>query len=277
MGIGTDSGQSTFIGWNPPQGEHAGASRAAGTQSAVMPASLTTLAQSATSDLMMSANCACGALFGSHPAISSFSRTSGVASAASSLLLMRSTIGPGVPAGTTTPNHGVTCASAKPCSAMVGTSGKYFERPSLTAPMIRMAPLTAQLIDATTGIHLWSDRFEGDLENIFELQDRVASGVVGAIDPKLLEAEIARVKREAPANYDAYDCFLRASALIHQWNTEGREEALRLFYRAIELDPDYGQTYAFATECHCWRKVDGLATDPDHEPRTRAPLPAAAI
>src|SRR5205814_3227168 len=127
--------------------------------------------------------------------------------------------------------------------------------------------ITAQLIDATTGIHLWSDRFEGDLENIFELQDQVAGGVVGAIDPKLLEAEIARVKRKAPANYDAYDCFLRASALIHQWNTEGREEALRLFYKAIELDPDYGQAYASATQCYGWRKVDGLATDPDNERR----------
>ncbi len=137
--------------------------------------------------------------------------------------------------------------------------------------------ITAQLIDATTGIHLWSDRFEGDLENIFELQDQVASGVVGAIDPKLREAEIARVKRKASANYDAYDCFLRASALIHQWNTEGREEALRLFYKAIELDPDYGQAYAFATECYCWRKVDGLATDPDHERRETERLAREAI
>src|SRR5260370_11508422 len=117
----------------------------------------------------------------------------------------------------------------------------------------------------------------GDLENIFELQDQVGGGVVGAIDPKLLEAEIARVKRKAPANYDAYDCFLRASALIHQWNTEGREEALRLFYRAIELDPDYGQAYAFATECYCWRKVDGLATDPDNERRENERLAREAI
>jgi adenylate cyclase len=137
--------------------------------------------------------------------------------------------------------------------------------------------ITAQLIDATTGTHLWSDRFEGDLENIFELQDQVASGVVGAIDPKLLEAEIARVKRKAPANYDAYDCFLRASALIHQWNTDGREEALRLFYKAIELDPDYGQAYAFASQCYCWRKVDGLATDPDNERRETERLAREAI
>ncbi len=125
--------------------------------------------------------------------------------------------------------------------------------------------ITVQLIDASSGIHLWSDRFEGELENIFELQDQVASGVVGAIDPKLLEAEMARVKRKVPANYDAYDCFLRAWALIHQWTAKGREEALRLFYRAIELDPDYGQAYAVATMCYGWRKVDGLATDPDNE------------
>ena len=69
--------------------------------------------------------------------------------------------------------------------------------------------ITGQLIDTNTGAHLWADRFEGLLENIFELQDQVASAVVGAIDPKLLEAEMARVKRKPPANLDAYDCFLR--------------------------------------------------------------------
>ncbi|MBV8918646.1 adenylate/guanylate cyclase domain-containing protein [Bradyrhizobium sp.] len=67
--------------------------------------------------------------------------------------------------------------------------------------------ITGQLIDATTGAHLWADRFDGALENIFELQDRVASGVVGAIDPKLLAAEVARVKRKAPADLNAYDLF----------------------------------------------------------------------
>ena len=137
--------------------------------------------------------------------------------------------------------------------------------------------ITAQLIDATIGVHLWSDRFEGELENIFELQDRVASSVVGAVDPKLQEAEIGRVKRKEPANYDAYDCFLRASALIHQWTTDSREEALRLFYKAIELDPDYGRAYALATGCYCWRKVDGLATDPDNERRETERLAREAI
>jgi adenylate cyclase len=135
--------------------------------------------------------------------------------------------------------------------------------------------ITGQLIDATTGAHLWADRFEGSLENVFELQDQVASGVVGAIDPKLLEAEIARVKRKPPANPDAYDCFLRASAHAIQWTNEGNEAALRLFYKAIELDPDFGQAYAFATWCYIWRLSSGLSTE--EERREVARLAREAI
>jgi TolB-like protein/class 3 adenylate cyclase len=115
--------------------------------------------------------------------------------------------------------------------------------------------ITGQLIDATTGAHLWADRFEGFLENIFELQDQVASGVVGAIDPKLLEAEMARVKRKPPANPDAYDCFLRASDYVHQWTDESTEAGLRLFYKAIELEPNYAQAHAFALQCYTWRNT----------------------
>jgi TolB-like protein/class 3 adenylate cyclase/Tfp pilus assembly protein PilF len=121
--------------------------------------------------------------------------------------------------------------------------------------------ITGQLIDATTGAHLWADRFEGFLENIFELQDQVASGVVGAIDPKLLEAEMARVKRKPPANLDAYDCFLRASDYAYQWTNESNEAALRLFYKAIELDPNYAQAYAFALWCYIWRNTARGLTD----------------
>jgi TolB-like protein/class 3 adenylate cyclase/Tfp pilus assembly protein PilF len=117
--------------------------------------------------------------------------------------------------------------------------------------------ITGQLIDTATGAHLWADRFEGSLDNIFELQDQVASGVVGAIDPKLLEAEIARVKRKPVASLDAYDCFLRASDLIYRWTDESHEEALRLLYQAIELDPEYSQAYAFASYCYVWRWSTG--------------------
>jgi TolB-like protein/class 3 adenylate cyclase/Tfp pilus assembly protein PilF len=137
--------------------------------------------------------------------------------------------------------------------------------------------ITGQLIDATTGAHLWADRFEGSLENIFEFQDEVASGVVGAIDPKLLEAEMARVKRKPTANLDAYDCFLRASALVYQWTNESTEEALRLFYEAIELDPDYAQAHAFATWCYVWRKANGLRVERDSEIRETARLAREAV
>jgi adenylate cyclase len=117
--------------------------------------------------------------------------------------------------------------------------------------------ITGQLIDATTGAHLWADRFEGSLENIFELQDQVASGVVGAIDPKLLVAEMARARRKAPADLNAYDRFLRASDQIYRWTIESHEEALRLLYQAIELDPDFAAIYGLAAHCYSFRKSYG--------------------
>jgi adenylate cyclase len=125
--------------------------------------------------------------------------------------------------------------------------------------------ITAQLIDATRGAHLWADRFEGSLENIFELQDQVASAVVGAIDPKLLAAEIARVRQTPPANINAYDLFLRASDHMYRWTDEGHETGLRLLYQAIELDPEYAEAYAWAGWCYCWRR------------NTRGPLDAAQV
>ncbi len=117
--------------------------------------------------------------------------------------------------------------------------------------------ITGQLIDASTGAHLWADRFEGSLENIFELQDQVASGVVGAIDPKLLAAEMARVRCKAPADLNAYDGFLRASDQIYRWTIESHEEALRLLYQAIDLDPDFAAAYGLAAHCYCFRKSYG--------------------
>ena len=129
--------------------------------------------------------------------------------------------------------------------------------------------ITGQLIDATTGAHLWADRFDGALENIFELQDQVAAGVVGAIHPKLLAAEMARARRKAPTDLNAYDWFLRASELIYQWTEESHEEALRLLYRAIELDPEYAQAYGFASYCFVWRWTVGDLPDAEHDEARR--------
>lgn len=98
--------------------------------------------------------------------------------------------------------------------------------------------ITGQLVDATTGAHLGAERFDGELEDIFDLQDRVTASVVGAIAPKLEQAEIERAKRKPTESLDAYDYFLRALAALHLWTRDGNDEALQLCYKAIERDPD---------------------------------------
>ena len=82
--------------------------------------------------------------------------------------------------------------------------------------------ITGQLIDTSSGAHLWADRFDGPLEDIFDLQDQVTSNVVGAIAPKLLQAEIDRANRKPTENLDAYDFYLRGLAGVHQY-TQGRQ------------------------------------------------------
>jgi len=121
--------------------------------------------------------------------------------------------------------------------------------------------ITAQLVDATTGANLWADRFEGSLEDVFDLQDKVTTSVTAAISPQLEKAEIARVKRKPTANLDAYDIYLRGLAAFHQWNREATEEALRDFYRAIELGPDLAAAYALAAMAHARRKGSGWMVD----------------
>src|SRR6266702_4682518 len=87
--------------------------------------------------------------------------------------------------------------------------------------------ITGQLIDASTGSHLWADRFDGAIEDVFDLQDQVTAKVVGAIAPKLEQAEIERAKRKPTQSLDAYDYFLRGMASVHQWTQESNDEALR--------------------------------------------------
>jgi TolB-like protein len=127
--------------------------------------------------------------------------------------------------------------------------------------------ITGQLIDATTGAHLWADRFEGTLEDIFDLQDQVTASVVGAIAPKLEQAEVERARRKPTESLDAYDHFLRGIASFHHgWaNREATAEALRLFIRAAELDPDYASAYALAAWCYLLRKANRWQVDPTNE------------
>jgi TolB-like protein/Tfp pilus assembly protein PilF len=125
--------------------------------------------------------------------------------------------------------------------------------------------MTGQLIDATTGTHLWAERFEGALNDIFELQDRITEEVVGAIAPRLEQAEIERAKRKPTDSLDAYDYYLRGMAKLHNGSRHSIDEALALFYKAMALDPDYASAFAMAAWCYFWRKVNGWATDRETE------------
>jgi len=121
--------------------------------------------------------------------------------------------------------------------------------------------ITGQLIDASTGAHLWASHFEGGLEDVFALQDNVTSSVVGAIAPKLEQAEIERAKRKPTESLDAYDFYLRGMASVYRWTKEGVSEALRLFGKAIERDPDFAAAHGMAAWCYFWRMVNGWMTD----------------
>ena len=99
--------------------------------------------------------------------------------------------------------------------------------------------LTGQLIDARTGTHLWAERFDGSMQDIFDLQDEMASRVVGAIVPRMQLAEIERAERSRPENLDAYDLYLRALANVRKMTLTSSDEALSLVRRALEISPDY--------------------------------------
>jgi len=125
--------------------------------------------------------------------------------------------------------------------------------------------ITGQLIDASTGGHLWAENFDGGLADIFDLQDQVTASVVGAIAPKLEAAEIERAKRKPIQNLDAYDYYLRGLAVVNQFTREANDESLRLFNKAIERDPDFVLPYARAAHCYLIRKANGWMIDPDKE------------
>jgi len=121
--------------------------------------------------------------------------------------------------------------------------------------------ITGQLIDASTGGQLWAGRSEGNLEDVFGLQDQITESVVGQIAPELERAEIDRAKRKPTERLDAYDYFLRGMANFHQQTNETNSEALRLFYKAIELDPDFALPHGLGGICYSRRKTRGWATN----------------
>ncbi len=121
--------------------------------------------------------------------------------------------------------------------------------------------ITGQLIDAATGTHLWADRFDSQLEDIFDLQDRVTGSVIGAIYPQLERAEIERAQRKPTESLKAYDYYLRALAKFYKYTSETSIEALKLTQIANDLDPEFALGYALGADCLHQRKVYGWSTD----------------
>jgi len=121
--------------------------------------------------------------------------------------------------------------------------------------------VSAHLVDADTGAHLWAEKFDGLLEDIFEFQDQITARVVGAIAPKLELAEIARVSRKATESLQAYDYYLRGLADLYKITRAGNDEALANLYRAIELDPNYATAYGFAARLYVQRNTGGWVED----------------
>jgi TolB-like protein/class 3 adenylate cyclase len=137
--------------------------------------------------------------------------------------------------------------------------------------------ITAQLIETTAGAHLWADRFDGSLEDVFELQDKVASSVAGVIEPTLQVAEIRRLADRPTSDLTAYDLYLRALSLLSSWEREGIVAALDLLGRAIERDPHYGPALALAARCHYNLHVNGWANDPELSRREGVDLSRQAL
>ena len=111
--------------------------------------------------------------------------------------------------------------------------------------------VTAQLIDATTGNHLWADRYDGVVENLFDFEDEIASRVAGALRPSIWDAEIALARRKRPENMAAYDLVLRAMPHLWAHRRDDNAEAIRLLDQAMGLDP----FYARATAIGAWARA----------------------
>ena len=125
--------------------------------------------------------------------------------------------------------------------------------------------VTGQLIEAASGRHLWADRFDGDMADIFELQDQIVTRVVGAIAPQLEKAEIDRARQIATGDLAAYDLYLRGLASWNRWTKEENAKALQLFYAAIDKDRDFSTPYGLAASCYLFAKANNWASSFDEK------------
>jgi len=122
--------------------------------------------------------------------------------------------------------------------------------------------ITGQLIEAASGTHLWAERFEGALQDVFELQDRVTASVVGELGSQLQLAEMERARRKGTGDLTAYDHYLRGMDRLYVWTRESNQEALGYFLKAIEIDQNYAMAYGLAALCYSLRKQSRWLVDP---------------
>jgi adenylate cyclase len=117
--------------------------------------------------------------------------------------------------------------------------------------------ITGQLVEGTDATHVWADKFEGAVEDIFDLQDRLTESIVGAMEPSLRRAEIERARRKRPDSLDAYDVYLRAMPHAYANTPANTDEALRLLNEALRLDPNYAAAHSYAAWAHEQRFLRG--------------------
>ena len=129
----------------------------------------------------------------------------------------------------------------------------------------RQVRITGQLIEAATNRHLWADRFDGLLDDIFELQDNVTSSVVGAIAPQIVKSEVEKNVRKPTNDVRAYDYYLRGIASTDQWTPAGSETTLEMFKRAVALDPDFPAALVRLSLSYQNRQAQGWMADPANE------------
>jgi adenylate cyclase len=127
--------------------------------------------------------------------------------------------------------------------------------------------ITAQLIDALSGAHLWADRFDGSFEDVFDLQDKVASNVAGAVEPALQASEIRRALR-LTNDSSAYDLYLRALPSFWSLGKDGILLALALLEQAVGRDPQYGPALSWAAMCRLHVELNGWSKDPERNRHT---------
>ena len=117
--------------------------------------------------------------------------------------------------------------------------------------------VAAQLIEGASGAHLWAEKFEGAVADIFDFQDEITRSVIGLIEPQIRKAEIERARRKRPESLDAWDLYVQALPLVYGANVPGYTEAIELLDRALALDPNYAPALALASWAHEKRKTYG--------------------